>query len=318
VPAVGYGGLQTVLVKPPTKARLSEYLKKHANSQTYQDWAIETIKRHVEPGQRALVVTRLALIDQRYLPSWDRDDERWSRLETDPAGYHWDLEDRHVAVTYWGGDNIGNNAWQDADVVLLFDADHKPRRVVVADVQGMFNAKPTDSKGPLAAMTSVRRRHVVVDGYVVGGLLRAHKQLALRGRARRFDEHGVCGTQKVVCGLSDPQWLLENFNVMFPGAPPPVLEAPRGKQGKQTYQARLIDLLTSSDTPDTVSTAWVGQRLGRPWRDISRKVMTPAFKKALAAIGWSYGGRGKTGASFTRNAIAKLQAVLSSNVTVSP
>jgi hypothetical protein len=218
----------------------------------------------------------------------------------DPTAFAWNLEGREVAVTYWGGDNIGNNAWQEADAVLLFDADYKPRRVVLADTQGLLKAHPTDPGTPLAEMTSVRRKHAVVDGYAVGGLLRAHKQLALRGRARRFDEHGGCGVQKLVCGLSDQKWLLENFSLMFPGAPAPLIEQEHQDHGRRSYAERLLGLLTSPDTPNTVSTAWVGERLGRPWRDISRKLMTPAFKQTLTAVGWSYGGRGKAGATFSR------------------
>ncbi len=217
VPSVNYAGLQTVLVTPPTKGRLSDYLRKHDNAVKYRDWIVGVIKQHVEPGQKALVVCRLDLTEQRgrYLPNWDRDDGRWSRLQEDPTAFAWDLEGRAVAVTYWGGDNIGNNAWQEADTVLLFDADYKPRRVVLADTQGLLKAHPTAPGTPLAEMTSVRRKHAVVDGYAVGGLLRAHKQLALRGRARRFDEHGQCGQQKLVCGLSDPSWLLENCGFRF-------------------------------------------------------------------------------------------------------
>ena len=38
-----------------------------------------------------------------------------------------------------------------------------------------------------------------VDKLREGHLLRWTKQMALRGKGRNFDEHGVCGHQKVVC-----------------------------------------------------------------------------------------------------------------------
>jgi hypothetical protein len=304
VPSVSYDGLRTVLVTPPTRSRLSEYLRNHNNAVKYREWAIEVIKQHVEPGQRALVVCRLDLTEQRgrYLPDWPRDDQRWPILAKEPYGFHWDLDGRKVAVTYWGGDNIGNNAWQEADVVLLLDANYKPRRVVVADTQGMLKARPDAPGTPLAEMTSVRRKHAVVDGYAVGGLLRAHKQLALRGKARRFDEHGRCAQQKLVCGLADQKWLLENFQAMFPGAAVPMMAASPSKRGDRkggTYADRLLSLLGAADMPSNVTTAWVGERLGKPWRSIRKEAL--AAQPALATLGWTYQpGKGRAPGGFHR------------------
>jgi hypothetical protein len=257
VPRVTYEGLRTVLVKPPTHAPLSSYLRKHDNAVKYRDWVIETITENTEPGQKVLVVCRLDLTERRgrYLPNWDRDAPEWSKLQRDPAGFYWNLEGRQIAVTYWGGDNVGSNAWQDAEAVFLFDADYKPRRTVVADTQGMLKAKPLDPRGPLAAITSVRRKHPLVENYWVGGLLRAHKQLALRGNARRFDEYGRCGPQLLVCGLGDHYWLLENWQEAFPGAPAPVLKVEDTDSG--TYAQRVLALLSRPDTPERVSTILV-------------------------------------------------------------
>jgi hypothetical protein len=306
VPSVSYDGLSTVLVTPPTRSRLSEYLRNHDNAVKYREWAIEVIKQHVEPGQRALVVCRLDLTEQRgrYLPDWPRDDQRWAMLATEPSGFHWDVGGRRVAVTWWGGDNIGNNAWQEADVVILLDANYKPRRVVVADTQGLLKAHPNTPHTPLAEMTSVRRKHAVVDGYAVGGLLRAHKQLALRGKARRFDDHGRCAPQKLVCGLADQRWLLENFRAMFPGAAPPrMVEVVKGQQGsarrKATYAERLLALLSDPETPATVSTGWIGDRLGKPWRDIRKRVLEAV--PSAATLGWAHRpGVGRAPGEFQR------------------
>jgi hypothetical protein len=99
-------GLRTMLTKPPTgtAARLAEYLQRHDNAMKYREWVVETIKENTEPGQKALVVCRLDLTERRgrYLPNWDRDDPRWSLVQQDPAGFYWDLEGRHIAVTYLG------------------------------------------------------------------------------------------------------------------------------------------------------------------------------------------------------------------------
>jgi hypothetical protein len=318
VPPVTYDGLQTVLVKPSTRARLSEHLRKHENAVAYRDWAVEVIKQHVEPGQRALVVCRLDLTEQkgRYLPDWPREDRRWNKLKDDPTGFHWNVGKRQIAVTYWGADNIGNNAWQTADVVILLDADYKPRRVVVADTQGMLNAHPDMPNTPLAEMTSVRRKHATVDGYALGGLLRAHKQLALRGKARHFDEQGRCGQQKVVCGLADPKWLLENFTMMFPRAAPikqvtvkvskkdgkhtkgNSTAKGKGKDRPPTYAEQVLLRLADPSTPDPFLPKDLN--LGRPWRLIAPKLMTQPFKASLAAIGWEYVSKRGVAAEFRR------------------
>ena len=53
------------------------------------------------------------------------------------------------------------------------------------------------------------------------------------------------------------------------------------------------------DTPSTVTTAWVGERLGKPWRSIRKEAL--AAQPALATFGWTYQpGKGRARGGFHR------------------
>src|SRR6516164_4805336 len=56
IPQAHYGNLEIVHVPQHTRQRLSEYLKKAANQRAYVKWMVETIKEHMAPGERGLVV----------------------------------------------------------------------------------------------------------------------------------------------------------------------------------------------------------------------------------------------------------------------
>ena len=46
--------------------------------------------------------------------------------------YEWAVEGRKLCAIHWGTGGIGSNAWQDANVVFLFDEFFIPRSVAVA------------------------------------------------------------------------------------------------------------------------------------------------------------------------------------------
>ena len=56
-------------------------------------------------------------------------------------------------------------------------------------------------EGDLASMTTLSSKAHGVDIIAEGHRLRWTKQLALRGRARSYDEHGMCGKQRLVVGM---------------------------------------------------------------------------------------------------------------------
>jgi hypothetical protein len=143
--------------------------KKDDTATLYRNWIAETVKNpeYLQPGQKALVVTRKAFVEGKYLPDWQRDSERpkeaawagepdlyakllqrwnadqerWEKLAKDRDGFHWDLEQgRSAAVTYFGANTTGSNAWQTASTVFIFDADWPKQGPNTAEVQAWLNS----------------------------------------------------------------------------------------------------------------------------------------------------------------------------------
>ena len=119
--------------------------------------------------------------------------------------------------------------------------------------------------------------------------------MALRGRARCYDEHGVCGKMRLVVACE-----LENFmahaNRLFPGAKVRLA----GDCTKGTWAERVIRLLNGFEDV-SVTTRELGDLLRREWRKISRDVLTPEFLAALDGMGWRYvSGKGRSGGRFER------------------
>jgi hypothetical protein len=263
------------------------------------DWMEATILAHTEPGQRALVVCKKELFDNRNVPHWPENDKRFKRPETYQQEYAWELEGRKLCATHWGGLGIGVNHWRDADVVFLFDEFHQPRRVTIARAQGLMSAKATE--GPLAAMKTLNCKSPQVDKLREGHLLRWTKQLALRGKGRNFDERGVCGHQKVVCAGNTEQYerLIANAAHLLPDAK---ISTDGQASTEDTYAEKLVILLTTPDLPDTISTKWIGKQLGAPWWRWGRKALQrPRTQSCLQSLGLRYvAGQGPGGAKFVK------------------
>jgi len=129
--------------------------------------------------------------------------------------------------------------------------------------------------------------------------------MCLRGRARSFDEDGLCGRQKLVCS-GDRQRLLRNVRTLYPGAQITLANADTGRKHSSRADA-LLELLSDPSLPNVVTTNWIGQQLKRPWREIATKLMKIAgMREALEALGWRYvaqrgrPGRGQGGSRFER------------------
>jgi hypothetical protein len=222
-PTAHYDNLHVVSVPPlvPKNQRLTNYLKAPKTRRAYVEWMVDAIKTHMKPGQRGLVVCKLALIEQEAVRDWPAGDRRFDNAEAYTAYYDWDVEGRKLCVAHWNT-GIGANTWKDAEVVFLFDEFWIPRRVAIATAQGLLGHNAT--QGPLGALKGYNSRHPDVDRLWEGHLLRWMKQMALRGRARQFDEHGVCGPQKLVTS-ADRTRLLANFDRLFPGAKLTIVDA---------------------------------------------------------------------------------------------
>jgi hypothetical protein len=307
IPQAHYGNLEIVHVPQHTRQRLSEYLKKAANQRAYVKWMVETIKQHMTPGEHGLVVCKKALFDAERVPQWPEGDPKFKDPESYTERYEWDIEGRKLCASHYGT-GIGSNAWKDADVVFLFDEFFIPRRVAAATVQGLRGHKATE--GDLASMKTLNSKAKGVDLIGEGHRLRWTKQLALRGRGRSYDQHGVCGKQRLVIS-SDLKSFMVNAARLFPGAN--IRTA--GVYSKSTRVALLIQILSKPDLPTKLTTkdisrlmeAETGKRV--PWRTISSNVLTPEFGRALEAIGWRYvPGKGRGGSHFERIQLTQSQA----------
>jgi hypothetical protein len=188
----------------------------------------------------------------------------------------------------------GANDWHQADVVLLFDEFHLPRHTVVALTQGLKAAKATQV--PLADMADTNSKVDEIESIRVGHLLRWLKQLALRGKARQFDDTGQCGAQKLVL-TGDKLLLVEYKQRLFPGA-----TVSYRKSETATYLEKLIDVLVSEGLSDTVKAVDVAKLMGVEWRKVTKGLTRhPKFKTLIAAAGWEYvPGKGPRGSTFIR------------------
>jgi hypothetical protein len=299
-----YRNLSIVHVQHP-KRNLRQYFKKVTNRQQYAERMVETIREHMAPGQRGLVVCKKDLFDNQQIPNWGVGDQRFNDPESYGERYEWDIEGRKLCAAHWGI-GIGANAWRDADVVFLFDEFFLPRRVAVATVQALRGERANE--GDLASMMTLRSKAPYVDLITDGHRFRWTKQLALRGRGRRYDESGVCGKQRLVVAC-DARSFLPNVKRLFPGAMPVMAQGTKPPTGKVTKAAHLIQVFGRPDLPARLSTTEVGNLIGIPWRKVSGNILTPELTTSLAAIGWRYvSGRGRGGSYFERIAPAKLAA----------
>jgi hypothetical protein len=292
-PKARYDNLQIIHVPQHTKKRLSEYLKTASNQRAYVDWMVETIRLHMQPGEKGLVICKKSLFDNERVPLWDQGDPRFQEPKGFTEEYAWDIDGRRLCATHWGT-GIGSNAWRDAEVVFLFDEFFVPRRIAVATTQGYRGDKVNE--GDLGAMRTLNSKAMGVDSIADGHALRWTKQLALRGRARLYDEYGVCGRQRLVVG-SDLKRFMLNASKLFPGAKIATI-GDLSQSG--TWITRILEVLNNTPEP-LLTTKSLSTIVGKSWRDLSGNVLGPEFHPALRALGWRYvPTKGRLGARFER------------------
>ena len=64
--------------------------------------------------------------------------------------------------------------------------------------------------------------------------------------------------------------------------------------------------------PNKLTTNWIGQQMGKPWRTVSKHVMPlDSVQRALVNLGWTYVSRkGRGGSCFERTQSADNTAML--------
>jgi hypothetical protein len=292
IPHANYGNLEIIYVPQHTTKPLFKYFKFATNQKAYVRSMVQVIEEHMEPGERGLVVCKKTLFDQQRVPNWPEDDERFKDPDSFTENYEWGIGGRKLCAVHWGT-GIGSNAWRDAAVLFLFEEFHLPKRVAVAHVQGLRGH--TVHEGDLPTMKTTSSTSSAVEVYRLGHRLRWIKQMALRGSARCYDEHGACGTMRLVvsCELES---FIANVGRLFPGATVRITGAGEGG----TWSEKVVAILNASQAP-VVTTSELGKRLGKPWARVRYAVLTENFNNAIEAMGWRYNpGKGRLGGRFER------------------
>jgi len=297
VPPAHYDRLEIVHVPSVAHGTLTKWLREAQNRRTYVAHILDTVRRHVDPGSKALLVCKKEVVDTANIVGWSDKVERFRHkdpeAESDANAFAWEFEGRYLGLTWWGGYGIGANDWRDADVVLLFDEYHLPKHILIAITQGLMQLPAT--QGPLATMATPNTKCHEVDTIQQGHLLRWMKQMALRGQSRDFDEHGVCGAQKLVV-TGDVMMLLRHWDRVFPGAS---LSRERDPTRTKTRMEQLLDILSDTELASPMSTKDLGLRMGTSWSRLSSDLVKhPDFDAVLRGTGWRYVGRRGAGGSY--------------------
>ena len=294
-PPERFDNLQIVHEPSVVTTTFKRWWNKRQNRRDYVAHIQNVILRNVEPGQRALIVCMKDVVVSDDLAGWSKYVGCFANGEI--TDFVWNLDDRRVAVAWWGGYGIGANDWVEADVVLLFDDYHLPRHALIATLQGLKDHKATEGALAELAASNGKRKHPQVDRLGTGHVLRWIKQLALRGRAREFSQDGICGRQKLVVTGKLGRFI-ENFNKLFPGAQ--IIKTAEVEK-HQRWIDKLISVLLTTKR-DILPASEVGNLMGTEWRKVSGDLRRhKSWDAMLANAGWRYvQRRGRKGSYFER------------------
>jgi hypothetical protein len=96
---------------------------------------------------------------------------------------------------------------------------------------------------------------------------------------------------------ADRTRLLANFGRLFPGA---VLEIIDANTEQKTQAQALLSLLGRPGLPTVLTTNWISQQMGTPWRQITQHLSADIWR-AIENLGWRYVSRkGRLGSMFER------------------
>jgi hypothetical protein len=303
-PPEHYDRLEIIHVPSVASSSTRRWLWEPGNIKGYADHIRDLILRYVAPGQKGLVVCIKEVVCAENVKDWSEhmvpflnrtvpEDATVAAKTEFREGFAWSLDGRQVVLTWFGGYGIGANVWRDADVVIVCDDFYLPQRTIKATQQGLRGHKATE--GLLAETPEgwTDELKCLMDGHI----LRWMKQMALRGKARKMDENGICGEQRLVI-TGDLIRLLAHRPKVFPGA------KIRSEQPLDRGQHidRLVAVLLSSDQLDEISTSVVGDKLGVEWGHISGNLKKhKSYDAVLESIGWSYHrGSGSRAGCFRR------------------
>ena len=308
-PLERYDRLDVVHVQSIADRSLARWLQDAAHRELYAQHILDVVQRQVEPGQKALIVCKKALVEAKGIRNWSEHMAQFSMSARErmrqqgttgddlSTAFPWAYEGRQLGLTWYGGYGIGANDWRDADVVLLFDYHHLPKRVVIATAQGLMGHNATE--GILSPTQHDKTAHPHVKALSTGHVLRWLKQMALRGKARQFDHNGVCAKQKLVI-TGDIVMLVENFDDLFPGAM--LRHEPTALDHEAEHLSKLAYALMTPRLKDTVSASRIAELMGVEWRNVSSDLRRDrSWPGLLRGLRWEYVSRpGRAGSFFQR------------------
>jgi hypothetical protein len=306
-PSERYDRLEVVHVHSIAGGTLTRWLDDADHRERYVRHMLDIVRQQVKPGQNALVVCKRKLVvEAKGIPNWSEHMPQFVKTtkervtptadEAQLQPFPWVYEGRNLAVAWYGGYGIGANDWRDADVVLLFDEYHLPRRIVIATVQGLKGHMAGEG---ILAPGKQASDHPDVEALATGHVLRWLKQMALRGKAREFDANGVCGQQKLVV-TGDLVTLVENLDALFPGAT--LRHQITAMDEEAHHLSKLVYVLMRPELEDTVPATKVAELMGVEWRKVSSDLCRhSSWQDLLRSLRWEYVSRpGRVGSLFRR------------------
>jgi hypothetical protein len=254
-------------------------------STSYAEWIEKTIIAETEPGESILCVTHKDMILQGRLPE---------KLSFDDP---WELEGGRKVALLWYGRGVGSNSYKQASTVMLCGLFWKPHRVSMAQTLGLQN-KP-ESNVYLGEMANVNTRHKMVYAIKNGGLARWAHQLAMRGNARNFDDHGDCGQQKLIV-VGEFEFWVETNQLLFPEAVFAQSEETK-TEAKEAGGAQSLASYILAHPEGGFSSKDVCEETGVRSTDLAKYLKSPVVKAALATAGLEYiPGKGRTLSTFVK------------------
>lgn len=293
VPQVRYDNLHIIHADHYVGQNLTEVFRRNKREVTkYVESAKKLILDIMPEGKRGLIVCK-----KRVVKLFPEVATKRVSDATEEDKFPWSFEGRQLAATWWGGHGIGANDWKTADYVFQFSEHFLPTRTLFAAVQGLRGDKATT--GTLGTTKSSNKIPDDVRVATEGHLLRFMKQMGMRGKARVFDDHGVCGKQVLVL-TCDFERLLVNADRLFPGATLSKYRHGGRQRKKLTQTEKLMEILTDPEAPQSIDGNAIARHLGvQKWSDVTTNVMTKDIRdRVLPNLGWTYKRqRGPGGAS---------------------
>ncbi|MFY7929593.1 MAG: hypothetical protein ACOVS5_12050, partial [Oligoflexus sp.] len=297
-PRLSYANLDIRLLAPPIsliggRERITQVVKTPERARAYAAYILDEVRANTNPGERVLVVTHKALLDNDYLPC--------SASFDDDQAY--DLDGWKVCFINWGA-GIGSNQWRDATAVFLFGSFHLPKRTLVATnlaLQGRSSTSPLLERmqSPNSPEQTLRQ---LEDGHIGRWIV----QLAMRGSARNVSDDGVCGDQRLYV-TTDFQWFMQRHARLFPGAQVTQDGSVRLRLQVERGGAKGVAALLFTHSGDTLTTTTIKELTGVDFsKHGGRYLDDPLVKQAIEEGGWVFvkgGGRGNP-SRFERSAFA--------------